>query len=260
MRLAFTIVVLTAAAILAWVSPKLFGMLAAVVGAALAVRYMNRSEPDPQRPPAPEAEADPEAPAQSRENEAVAVRQALDLARRELGHDETGELAPIDLQTSLGRAQVHVGYASDVPFIGLRQPMGEDTEMAFVIRRRHSTLGLPRLVDNTPIATAKFEYRLRTMPLGDTLAHAFDAGTNRPRLFRELLAGGLGEALESVLYHPQYRLEDMVYGGDSLSLTVHPAADPTDTAWLRDTLDYAEPLCAQVRHFITVTHIPSAQS
>jgi hypothetical protein len=261
-KLAFTICLLTASAVLAYVSPRLFMMLAGVTAAAIAVRYMQQTQPDPlaQQPDKVEGQDSDEPTTSSREQDAVRVRQALDLGRLEVGQDPSGKLAAIELHTNIGKAEVHVGYAGEVPFVGLRQPMGDDTEMAFVIRRRHSTLGLPRLVDNTPISTAKFEYRLRTIPLTGELAGAFDAGTNRPRLFRELLASGFEDALADVLYHPRYRLEDLIYGGDALSVALHPAADPTHTPWLRETLDYSAPLAAHVRHFIDVTHIPSAQS
>lgn len=246
------LVVLAAAA-----SPRVGLVLAGVTIAALLVRYVQRDD----RPgfegighPVPPAELPDTALAPDR------VTDAVNQARRELGQSESSVGGDIEVKTQRGTSVVRVGYQAGLPFVVVRQPVGDETEMALVIRRHHSVLGLPRLVDNTPIETANIEYRLRSMELPGELEGAFDGATNRPRLFRELLGQGLGRQLGEAMYHPRFRLEDLVYGGDSLTIVVHPAAEPTDGPFARDCLAFAIPFGEHVRAFLETHHVSSAQS
>ena len=268
MRHGLTIAIVLSAGGLLWLAPKLFGILFGVAVAAGLVRYAqdggfekrHSSEtseaPTNDEPPIPQPA--PRLPG-TNSAEAARVREALDLARRELDSDSQGDLAAILLETSAGSVEINVGYASSTACLSLRYRLGAEVELAFIIRRKHTTLGLAPLVDNTPISTARFEYRLRTIPLPGPLGAAFDAGTNRPRLFRELLETGLLEELEAVLYHPSYRLEDLVYGGDSLSVAIHPAGDPTQSPWLHSVLSYSAPLTQRIRHFLETVPVSPAQ-
>ncbi len=188
------------------------------------------------------------------------VTSAVNHARRELGQAESSVGGDIEVQTQNNTSVVRVGYQAGIPFVVVRQPVGEETEMALAIRRQHSVLGLPRLVDNTPIETANIEYRLRKMELPGELAQTFDAATNRPRLFRALLANGLGHMLEHVRYHPSLRLEDLTYGGDSITVVVHPASEPGDGPFAQDCLAFANAFGEQMRRFLEEHPVSSAQS
>lgn len=193
------------------------------------------------------------------ENRRVRARSAMEVARRELGMDAAeDDDSPIPLDET-GLSSLRVGYADEVPYVAITHDMGDRTEMTFVIRRPRSMLGLPPIVDNTPLQNAGFEYRLRRMDLGGAVGEQLDGATNRPRLFRELLAGGLLDDLSYAHYDSQFRLEDLVYSGKTLTILVQPAVDPTQTAFAMQALMYAQPLVDRIRAFLLQTEISSAQ-
>jgi hypothetical protein len=244
-------------------------ILGGVVIAALMVRDAQRNQPKPVQqdagfeplavPAHTTIELEPESTVPEPPAEPTPQDVAMTLGRRELG--QTGEReGDIEFTSALGPSRIRVGFHTEVPFIALRQTLGDERELTFVVRRRKSMLGLPRVVDNTPVDTANFEYRLRTIPLPDQLEQKFEAATNRPRLFRELVAGGLETDLEYLLYDPSHRLEDLTYGGDSLTMLIQPANDPTMSPWVHDTLAFARPVTARIRNFLDSAHIPSAKS
>lgn len=189
----------------------------------------------------------------------VRARSAMDVARRELSLDPAEDSdSPIPLDQT-GLSSLRVGYADAVPYVAITHDMGDRTEMTFVIRRPRSMLGLPPIVDNTPLQNAGFEYRLRRMDLGGAVGEQLDGATNRPRLFRELLAAGLLNDLSYALYDSQWRLEDLVYSGKALTLLVQPAVDPTQSAFAMQALMYSQPLVDRIRAFLLQTEISSAQ-
>jgi hypothetical protein len=151
------------------------------------------------------------------------------------------------------------GLRNEVPVITVEVLIGEPTEMVFAIRRKRSSLALTPLVDNTPIQSASIEYRLRRIPLGRDVASYFDAATNRPRLFRELLSVGFEDALITFVDHPQYRVEDMVYNGKGLTFLIQPALEPTSGQYVDDCVRLVEPLLVKLTSFLETAIIPSAQ-
>jgi hypothetical protein len=186
------------------------------------------------------------------------LQKALEIGRRELEQPEVGSGPDIVVPDS--NLHLRVGYREDAPFVAVTGELFRKTEMIFAIRRRRSALGLPRLVDNTPLKSAGFEYRLRVIDLPGRLGDTFEAATNRPRLFYELLAQGtLEEQIAAVTHHTQYRLEDLVYGGQHLTVLFQPAADPADTSYANDCIDMAFPFFTTLQAFISTTKIPSAQ-
>lgn len=265
------LLIITSAAVLGlglWRAPRVVMILAGVAAAAWLVRRAQQTAEPPVLPeePAPEkVEGEPIVlpvtdPIAEPDPVPARVMEAMNQGRRELGQTSLEDDSDIEFETMDGHCRVRVGYSREVPYIALRQIIGDDTEMAFIIRRRRSTLGLPRVVDNTPVESARFEYRLRTMDLGEELDHAFDAATNRPRLFRELMDSGFRSELSYLRFHPKYRLEDLVYGGDSLTLIMHPAADPSVHPFLHDSVAFAQPIAQHLREFIGASKIPTAQS
>ena len=261
-KLIVTVAVATIAlGVLTYLAPRIALVLVGVGVAALLIRSSGRNTPiiPPSRVERQEVPT-PEEPTSSESRTPDRVLGAVNMARRELGQPESSVGGDIEAMTPLGRCVVRVGYQSDNPFIAVRQGLGDATEMAFVVRRHHSVLGLPRLVDNTPIDTANIEYRLRRMQLPGSLSSAFDAATNRPRLFRELLEHGMDRALQSAQYDARFRLEDVIYGGDSMTVVLHPAADPGDAAYLRDALLFARPFCEEMQDFLAEVPVTSAQS
>ncbi len=235
-------------------NPLVAATLAGVVVAALLVREARQGNVDPA---VFEPEHTPEElaiPSDSR------LARAMNVGRRELGQEELPQPEDIEFHSAAGRSKIRVGFHTEVPFIALRQVISEDREITFVVRRRRNTLGLPEVVDNTPVETAGFEYRLRRIELPETLSDKFEAATNRPRLFKELVAEGLDRDLTHLLYDPRHRLEDLTYGGDSLTMLIQPAADPTETPWVHETLAFARPVTNRVAHFLANADIPSAKS
>lgn len=248
-------VVLLAA--LTYASPKLALVLAGVAIAAMLVARFNGTPASPSIEAA-EASGEPEPRPEPRADPRVAA--AFNVARRELGQAESEDTSEIEIAPPDGKLRLRVGYHGDAPFIVLRTAMGDETEMAFVIRRHRSAIGLPPIVDNTPIETAAIEYRLRSIPLQSELGSLFDAASNRPRLFRQLLDRGLESDVGELLDHSRYRLEDVVYSGTMLTVLVQPASDPAQVAFVHDCLEFASPIVARLRAFLTEATIPSAQS
>lgn len=270
----------TALAAVMWIGSKTLALVVlGVTGAGLLARWarqgpMPRDIPDftsttsdppralpPVRLTAPDAEAETEA---SSEIEPILMPsraiQAMDRARFELGQPESETQEDIVFHTQLGKNRLKVGYHNDTPFVALRTTFPDEAELTFVIRRTRSNLGLPRVVDNTRVDTANFEYRLRHMEIADPAGTHFEAATNRPRLFRELMQSGLQNDLQHALFDPRYRIEDLNYGGDSLTVIIQPAADPSESAFATDCITYARPFTSRVAHFLQTATIPSAQS
>ena len=140
-------------------SPALAVMVGGVVAAGLMVRQIQRRTPElddiPDFPPEPVDRSVETADTAEIVN--PRLLSALDRGRRELGQEESGATTDIEFHTALGRSRIRVGYHTNLPFIALRQVVSEETEMTFVVRRRQSSLGLPRVVDNTPVETATVE-------------------------------------------------------------------------------------------------------
>ena len=191
----------------------------------------------------------------------IRVQRAITVAMEELAsHDVPASRSfdGLEFDGPEGHVRVEVGYFGDAPFAIVRMDVGDESEFACIVRRRISPIGLPPVVENTPVG-ADIEYRLRDMPLGADIASIFAVATNRPRLVRELLAAGFEEDLRDAAHNSTHRLEDMGYGGRVLSVTVQPAVDPSTSPWLIDVLGFAETFVARLRGFLAEATIPNAQ-
>ena len=237
--------------IIAYVSPAIAGALTVVGISAFALRRL--SEPGTLPKPTPSTVIDN--PTTFTESGS-----ALDQARTELGIPASGDASPIDLRSPVGHLRLAAGHRQQTPFVSVQWFTGEETEMTYVLRRKHSLLGLARVVDNTPVHGSQIEYRLRTMELPTPLDQHYNAGTSRPRLFRELLAAELGDQLADGLYDAQYRLEELSFTGRSLTITFVPAASPATGPWANDVLGRALKLQHTMQTFLSTSTIPSAQS
>jgi len=164
--------------------------------------------------------------------------------------DELG----LDVKRVVGApAQLSVSFHEQLPFIGLNVEFPVETELAFIVRRLGCTLDLPRIVDNTPIPSARIEYRLRKMTLDDSISERFQAGSNRPRLFRLLMGNALAHVLADGLTNSRYRLEDLVFDGKSIVCIVQPAMDPLHGPFVTDTLNYLMPVVSAIHTFVSET-------
>ncbi len=164
----------------------------------------------------------------------------------------------LEVELHRGRIRVDLGYYGEVPHITVRGLVGEQTEFAFVVRRRQSPIGLPPLVDNTPLDTT-MEYRLKHMGLNDENERIFKAASNRPRAFRELQESGLEEDLLDASSHARHRLEDLTYSGLFVAVTMQPAADPATAPWLLDAVQFAVPFIERMQSYLAAATIPNAQ-
>ena len=187
------------------------------------------------------------------------TRQAMTLASWEMGESGTLQNGIIQAIAPWGPFRVQVQYQDFIPYILIHSLQTEETEMVFILRRRQSPLDLPPVVSNTPIRSSAIEYHLRKIPLCAALQPHFDGATNRPRLFRELLDGGLADEVLQLLEHARYRLEDLVFDGREMALIIHPAADPADTPYVTDCLELVQPIVERMIHFLETTPIPSAR-
>lgn len=188
------------------------------------------------------------------------IQDALGVGQREVGFTPEEDQQNIVIRTNLGVTTIEVDYIEEVPVILLDIDLGASNEMAFIIRRKQSALRLPKLVDNTPIVTTGFEYRLRKIPLSTELGSAFDAAASRPRLFADLLENGFEQALLESRLHPSYRLEDLVYGGRHLTATLQPAADPATMPYIHTSMEFVQPVLSTLSAFLASSSIPSARS
>jgi hypothetical protein len=185
--------------------------------------------------------------------------QAMALGGWEMGETAILEDGMIQAEAPWGLFRVCVQYQDLTPYILLHLLKTEETEMVFILRRRQSSLDLPPVVSNTPIRSSAIEYQLRKIPLDDALQTHFDGATNRPRLFRELLDAGLANEVVQLLEHTRYRLEDLVFDGQVLTVIIHPAADPGESPYIADCLELAQPIVKGMIHFLEKTTIPSAR-
>jgi hypothetical protein len=240
MRRTAPIFILLAIGLIALWSIGLAAGLAAIAGISLFVRQSIRTH-SPSRGPA----------------DAERTRRARLVGRRELG-DDRQDAGPIVVDTTFGAAIADITWQEGVPVVEISYPLGEPADMTFVIRRRQSTIGLQPVVENTPVTGAVGEIRLRRMPLGEPLDAYFEAGSSRPRLFRELLDLGLREALTDLADQPRFRLEDCSFSGDRLTLLLQPAGDPTVDAWLQESVDVCGYLALGLHRFIVGSVSPSA--
>ena len=181
-----------------------------------------------------------------------------------LGGWEVGEYGKLQDGVIQGMAtwgpfRMRVQYQEHIPYIVLQSLETQETEMVFILRHRQSPLDLPPIVSNTPIHSSSIEYQLRKMSLESSLERHFEGATNRPRLFRQLLESGLASDVEALLSQTQYRLEDVVFNGRELLLIIHPAADPTQSPYVTDCRDMAQPIVERMIHFLETTPIPSAR-
>ena len=265
MRWLLPLLVLAGLAILAVRAPQMALILSGVAVAALLVGRAREKAAGPRAEDLPEdtsptgsleVAVEPEPPEVD-----PRVLAAFKVGRREAGLPETEDDEDIALHSAEGfPIHLRVGYRSDIPYIALRTLVSDDTEMAFIVRRKRSPLGLPKVVDNTPIDTARFEYRLRPMPVHPEVDAYYEAASNRPRLFRQLVEAGLGEELERLIHHPLHRLADLVYGGNAVTMLLQPAADPSLVPYVHASIEVVEPLVDRLRTFLEEATIPSAQS
>ncbi|MEC8025349.1 MAG: hypothetical protein VX223_15585 [Myxococcota bacterium] len=249
----YTLLIFAAALVivLTYVSPSMGATLGFVACAALLFRRMS----------APDAETlSPESSFVDDPISTDLAGPALDWARRELGLPETGDEAPLVLNTTHGRIELATGHRNHAPFVSVKWLVGDETEMTWIMRRKQSLLGLARIVDNTPVHGSRIEYRLRKMALSSPSDTAFDAGTSRPRLFNELLERGLADLIRQHHFDLQYRLEELVFTGTSLTAVYVPAGEPSNSPWATESIKRTLPVIQLMARFLAESHIPSAQS
>ena len=100
----------------------------------------------------------------------------------------------------------------------------------FTVRPNRSLLSTEKLVRNTPLPKAEFEYELKRVPLfSDSLNARLEASSNYPKLLTRLMSGGLSGALEDLLSQHRMLFQELSFDGSRLHLVFLPVADPQES-------------------------------
>jgi len=100
----------------------------------------------------------------------------------------------------------------------------------FTLRPRRPLVARDRLVSNSSIAPAPFEYALHPVALaGAPLSERYECVSNQPQMLTRMLTAGLGLALNDAIATHAFRIEELTWDGGAAWIHLHPVSDPEAT-------------------------------